>query len=126
MASTCGVASLGGSNSNPVSAANSQNSAALSPAQIKLRKAAGDFESLLLNSLWKSMKQTFGDEQDDDADPTLETFDDWGMQAMSSAMGSADGLGIKRLIIEHLEPSRSSQGSAAAANQCGPIRPART
>ena len=68
---------------------------------------------MLLNSLWKSMKGTFTDEDDKDFDPTLESYDDWGMQAMSSAVGNAGGLGIKNLIIKHLEPTISGAGPAA-------------
>ena len=70
----------------------------------KLGKAAGEFEAILLNSLWKSMKETFTDPDDQNADPTLESFNDWGMQAMSSAVGNVGGLGIKNMIIKHLEP----------------------
>jgi Rod binding domain-containing protein len=81
----------------------------------KLRKAAGEFESILLNSLWKSMKETFTDESDPDFDPTLESFNDLGMQAMSSAVGKAGGLGIKNMIIQHLEPT--SSGGSHTANQ---------
>ena len=83
-----------------------------SPEDMKLRKAAGEFESMLLNSLWKSMKETFSDQDDKDFDPTLESFDDWGMQAMSSAVGNAGGLGIKNLIIKHLEPAISGASYA--------------
>ncbi len=70
----------------------------------KLSKAAGEFESMLLQSLWKSMKQTFSS-PDDDSDPTLESFDEWGMQALSTAVGNAGGLGIKNMILKHLEPT---------------------
>jgi Rod binding domain-containing protein len=73
--------------------------------EAKLRKAAGEFEAILLNSLWKSMKETFTDQDDPNADPTLESYNDWGMQAMSSAVGNAGGLGIKDLIMNHLGPS---------------------
>jgi Rod binding domain-containing protein len=75
-----------------------------SPEVAKLRKAAGEFESMLLQSLWKSMKDTFSN-QDDDSDPTLESYDDWGMQALSNAVGNAGGLGIKNMILRHLEPT---------------------
>jgi Rod binding domain-containing protein len=71
----------------------------------KLRKAAGEFESMLLESLWKSMKQTFSDPSDPDSDPTLENFDDWSIQAMADAVGSSGGLGIKNMILKYLEPT---------------------
>jgi Rod binding domain-containing protein len=70
----------------------------------KLQKAAGEFESMLLESLWKSMKETFADSEDPNSDPTLENFDDWGVHAMAGAVGSNGGLGIKKLILQYLEP----------------------
>jgi Rod binding domain-containing protein len=75
-----------------------------SPELSKLRKAAGEFESILLESLWKSMKETFSD-PDEDSDPTLKGFDDWGIQAMASAVGNSGGLGIKNMILKYLEPA---------------------
>jgi Rod binding domain-containing protein len=78
-----------------------------SPEVAKLRKAAGEFESMLFQSLWKSMKDTFSN-QDDETDPTLESFDDWGMQALSNAVGNSGGLGIKNMILKHLEPTLSA------------------
>ena len=79
----------------------------------KLQKAAGEFESILLQTLWKSMKETFSDPDnpdDKDSDPTLENFDNMGMQAMAGAVGSAGGLGIKGLIVKHLEPTLMGGG----------------
>jgi len=69
----------------------------------KLKKAAGDFESILLASLWKSMKQSFATAEAD-ADPAHGTLDDWGIELMSGAVGKAGGLGIGKLLLEHLQP----------------------
>jgi Rod binding domain-containing protein len=71
--------------------------------QQKLKNAAGEFESILLASLWKSMKQSFGS-QETEADPAHGTLDDWGIEIMSSAVGKAGGLGLGKLILEHLAP----------------------
>jgi Rod binding domain-containing protein len=68
----------------------------------KLKKAAGDFESILLSSMWKSMKQSFGDSKDGESDPAGGTIDDLGIEAMSQAVGKAGGLGIGNMIIKHL------------------------
>ena len=76
-----------------------------SPAAVKLRKAAGEFEAILFESLWKSMKETFNDQGDEDFDPTLQSFDDWGIQGMASAVGKSGGLGIKNMILKYLEPA---------------------
>jgi Rod binding domain-containing protein len=75
-----------------------------SPQLPKLTKAAGEFESILLESLWKSLKETFSDSEDADSDPTLKSFDDWGIQAMAGAVGSSGGLGFKDMIIRYLAP----------------------
>ena len=71
--------------------------------QQKLQKAAGEFESILLASMWKGMKQSFGT-TDDSSDPAHGTLDDWGIEIMSGAVGKAGGLGIGKLIMKHLEP----------------------
>jgi Rod binding domain-containing protein len=80
----------------------------------KLTKAAGEFESILLESLWKSMKETFSD-PDEDADPTLKSFDDWGIQAMANAVGNSGGLGIKNMILKYLEPTVSTGGGGSVS-----------
>jgi Rod binding domain-containing protein len=80
-------------------------STAISPADSKLRKAAGEFESLLLSNLWKSMKSTFADPDVDSEDPAHDTLEDWGIDAMSGAVGKAGGLGLGKLILKHLEPA---------------------
>jgi len=75
-----------------------------SPADKKLRKAAGEFESLLLSNLWKSMNSTFAAPDDDSTDPAHDTLENMGIDAMSGAVGKAGGLGLGKLILKHLEP----------------------
>jgi Rod binding domain-containing protein len=74
------------------------------PAQRKLRQAAGEFESMLLSNLWKSMKSSFEGDETEFSDPAHGALDDWGMQAMCGAVGKAGGLGIAKMILKHLEP----------------------
>lgn len=81
--------------------------------EAKLKKAAGDFESILLASLWKSMKQSFT-APDADSDPAHGTLDDWGIEVMAGAVGRAGGLGIGRLILEHLGPQIAHRGEGKA------------
>ena len=92
--------------------------APLSPAQKKLRAAAGEFESLLLSNLWKSMKSTFASPDEESSDPGHDTFEEMGIQAMSSAMGKAGGLGLGKLILMHLEPEleHSNLGISGSAS----------
>ena len=91
-----------------------------SPSAAKLRKAAGEFEAILLESLWKSMKETFKAPDDDNSDPTLESFDDWGIQGMANAVGSSGGLGIKNMIIKYLEPRLAGVAQDAPAGAASP------
>lgn len=103
------------------SAAASATSSAkkLTPAEeAKLRKAAADFESILLSTFWKSMKDSFGDDGDDSTDPAHDTLEDMGMQAMSSAVGKAGGLGLGKLILKHIAPE--------VGNAPGPLSPVTT
>jgi len=71
----------------------------------------------LLASLWKSMKHSFGTEDtdnDNDADPAHGTLDDWGIEIMSGAVGKAGGLGLGKLILEHLSPKGASKSEEKA------------
>ena len=74
------------------------------PREHKLRQAAQQFESMLMNNLWKSMKGSFDDDDADGSDPALGTMQDWGMEAMAGAVGKAGGLGIAKLIMKDLAP----------------------
>lgn len=91
-------------------------SSRLSPTdEAKLKKAAGDFESILLASLWKSMKHSFGTEDTDgNSDPAQGTLDDWGIEIMSGAVGKAGGLGLGKLILEHLDPKDTPKSEEKA------------
>lgn len=93
----------------------SASSASASPDAAKLNKAAGEFEAILLQSLWKSMKETFKDPDDESFDPSLESFDDWGMQSLASAVGNSGGLGIKNMVLKYLEPQLGGSAHAASS-----------
>lgn len=95
----------------------SQKAGGDSPDDRKLRKAAGEFESILLASMWKSMKQSFGTSDSDfGSDPAHGTLEDWGIEVMSSAVGRAGGLGIGNLILKHLETALSAEKSSGSAH----------
>ena len=82
------------------------------PAQaklLKLKKAATQFEAMLLQKWWSSMKES-GLGEDDDSDPGAGTLDTMGMQAMSTAIAGAGGIGIAAMLV------RSLQGEIAARN----------
>lgn len=92
-------------NSKPVDSADRQ----------KLNKAAGDFESILLASMWKSMKEGFKDPKESDSDPASGTIDDWGIEVMSDAVGKSRALGIGNLILKHLGSKVDGQSTAKPA-----------
>jgi hypothetical protein len=50
------------------------------------------------------MKKSFADSPDGETDPASGTIDDMGVEAMSNSVGKVGGLGIGKLIIEHLAP----------------------
>ena len=103
-------------NSTPKSAAGAASKPVDSPEEQKLKKAAGDFESILLASMWKSMKSTFSSD-DTSSDPAHGTLEDWGIEIMSGAVGKAGALGIGNLLLKHLEPTleKHSDGSTGSA-----------
>lgn len=95
------------------SKATSGSDGTASPADRKLRKAAAEFESLLLSNLWKSMKTAFASDDDDDStDPAHESLEDFGMETMAGAVGKAGGLGIGKLILQYLEPKLQQSASS--------------
>jgi Rod binding domain-containing protein len=96
-------------------------------ADAKLRKAAAEFEGMLLSSLWKSMRFTFASpDSDESTDPAHDTLNDLSVQTMAGAVSKAGGLGLGKLILKHLEPilansqpqneTNSSKGSTAFAD----------
>ena len=90
--------------SRPVLGISAANTNGETPDQRKLRQAAGEFESMLLSNLWKSMKSSFEGDDTEFSDPAHGALDDLSMQAMCGAVGKAGGLGIAKMILKHLEP----------------------
>jgi Rod binding domain-containing protein len=93
-------------------AATENSKAADTANEAKLKKAGGDFESILLASMWKSMKESFKDPNSPDSDPASGTLNDWGIEVMSGAVGKAGGLGIGKMIVKYLEEHGGSAGAA--------------
>jgi Rod binding domain-containing protein len=82
------------------------SSAAQAPANkagmAKLQKAAQDFEAIMINSLWGSMKDGSLGSDDDLDDPANGSLEQLGMQMVSGALAQAGGLGIGRMIVHAL------------------------
>ena len=96
-------------------ALSSTGSQSLSAQEQKLRKAAAEFESMLLSSFWKSMKDSFASPDENSLDPAHDTLEDMSIKAMSDAVGKAGGLGIGKLIVKHLETQLAAKSKAAEA-----------
>jgi Rod binding domain-containing protein len=82
-----------------------------SPDERRLKKATGDFESILLASMWQAMKHSFGENKEAESDPAHGMIEDWGIEVMSGAVGRAGGLGIGKMILKHLEPNLKGEDS---------------
>jgi Rod binding domain-containing protein len=91
-------------------------SAPADPPEVKkLKKAASEFEAMLLTKWWSSMKQSGLGGDDDSMDPGHDTLDQLGMQAMSTAVASRGGLGIGAMLVHSL--LSNAEGSGAEHSQ---------
>lgn len=93
------------------------------PAERKLRKAASEFEALLLSKWWSAMKQSGIPETDDETDPGHDTLDELGMQAMSAAVTSGRGIGLGSMLVHYMlsnvhgADTKTAEGAAQSASQ---------
>jgi len=67
----------------------------------KGEKAARDFESVLLTSLFDSLQKTFAWDSED-ATPGAGDYRLMGTRALAEAVAAGGGIGIARLILRHL------------------------
>jgi Rod binding domain-containing protein len=83
----------------------------------KIDKSARDFESILLSGWLQGAEQSFaqvpgGDGEDDD-DPGKDQFQGIAMQALGSAMTADGGIGIAKMIAQHLREASAKQTAAS-------------
>jgi Rod binding domain-containing protein len=67
----------------------------------KLRKAATEFESMLLSKWWSAMRDS-GLSGSDETDPGHDTLDQLGMQALSTAIAGSGGIGLGAIMVRDL------------------------
>jgi Rod binding domain-containing protein len=79
----------------------------------KLRKAAGEFEAMLLAHWWSAMKQSGLSGSDDESDPGHDTLDQLGIQTMSIAVAMGGGLGIGAMLVRGLLSNSQSPKPSA-------------
>jgi Rod binding domain-containing protein len=75
------------------------------PAHKKLRKAAQEFEAILVSQLLGDFKSGFSSLTGDAPLAGSDTLNSLAIQSLSSALASRDCLGIGRMLVHQLEPS---------------------
>ena len=84
----------------------------------KIEKSAKDFESILLGSWLQQAEQSFatvpgGDEGDDDSGK--DQFQGIAMQALAGSLTKSGGIGIAKMIAEHLHAAAAHEHAVKAA-----------
>jgi Rod binding domain-containing protein len=77
---------------------------------LKNQKAARDFEALLLAPVLDSLQKTLAGDADDAKTPGASDYRRMATQALTEAIAARGGIGIARLILQHLQPPKVSGG----------------
>jgi Rod binding domain-containing protein len=85
--------------------ASSADSQPESRAHKKLRKAAQEFESILISQLLGDFKSGFSSLTGDAPLAGSDTLNSLAIQSLSSALAARGGLGIGNMLVRQLEPS---------------------
>ena len=86
----------------------------------KIDKSAQDFESLLLSSWLQGAYQSFGtvpgsEDGGEDLDSGKEQYQSIAMQQLGSAMTASGGIGIAKMISEHLHKTANPEAAEKPA-----------
>ena len=83
----------------------------------KIDKSAGEFESLLLSNWLQGAYQSFGavpgSEDEENLNSGKEQYQAIAMQQLGSALTASGGIGIAKMISEHLHKAASREAGAA-------------
>ena len=71
----------------------------------KLRKAAQDFEGILISQLWDQLQMGFSSLPGSTSMAGSETLNSLAIQALSTALARRGGLGIGEMLVHQLAPS---------------------
>jgi Rod binding domain-containing protein len=83
----------------------------------KVKKAASEFESMLISNWWNTMKQSGLDGGEDESDPGKDTLDQMGIQALSAAIANGKGgLGLGNMLAHSLMERMDEAKLHAAAH----------
>lgn len=90
----------------------------------KIEKAGKDFESILLGNWLQSAQNSFatvpGGDEDEDADSGKDQFQGIAMQALASSLTAHGGIGIAKMISQHLGQTETQTPSVPRAESSKP------
>lgn len=89
---------------------NVSSAAHASNAEAKLKKAATEFEAVLLSSWLEKMREGYGLDSKDDSMPGSDSMTSLATQAVAQALAARGGLGIAKLMYERLRPAIARAG----------------
>jgi Rod binding domain-containing protein len=76
-----------------------------SPAHKKLRKAAQDFEGILISEMWEKFSESFTGLGGETPLAGSDTMNSLAVQTLSAAIAKSGGLGIGKMLVNALEPA---------------------
>jgi Rod binding domain-containing protein len=79
----------------------------------KLRKAAEDFETILISELWQQFQSGMSSLSGGSQPAGSDTLNSLATQSLSSALAHRGGLGIAQMIVRQLEPTLNHGGEDA-------------
>jgi peptidoglycan hydrolase FlgJ len=77
----------------------------------KNEKAARDFEAMLLTPLLDSLQKTFAGSSEDAKTPGASDYRQMGSAALAQSIAAEGGIGIAKLVLDHLQPPKVPGGS---------------
>jgi Rod binding domain-containing protein len=93
----------------------------------KIDKAGKDFESILLGSWLQQAENSFGSvpggDPDDDGSSGKDQFQGIAMQALSTSLTKSGGIGIAKMISQHLHEAANHQAQAPKTQSTTPLSP---
>lgn len=91
---------------------------AASKLDAKTEKAGKDFESVLLGSWLQQAESTFasvpGGDGEEDEDAGKDSFQGIAMQALAGSLTASGGIGIAKMITQHLRTAQAQLNAVAA------------
>ena len=87
------------------------------PEHRKLRKAAEDFETILISELWEQFQSGVSSLSGGSQPAGSDTLNSLATQSLSSALAHRGGLGIAQMIVRQLEPTLNHGGETGKAEK---------